>query len=343
MRHVRILGLCLVAVFAMGATTAGSAMAEKALSPKQLGKLYSSFKQCPVEELKTEQCIAAETSGGKNGGEYTVGSITIPLSKKILLQGGEKEVYHGEVTEEEAESIYGYPLENGAGIWYEAKNGETLVSPPLKVPGGLANRIAPQPYWPAGLAESFESAKKNHELSATETLQLAGRPWISRTNLLEENHTAFHLPMKVVVNSPWLTTLGGGTCQIGSTEHPISVELTSGESTGPFPYEYNTSHGAKGELYFSDNFNEVKIINSTLVDNTYAVTTGAEGCGGSYESYVDNAIDRAAGVPSPAGANNVILKGTLYDGNAGRTACVLEEYVPGRHSKEECEERYKVN
>ena len=331
MRRVRMLGLCLATVSVMSALVASSAMASKEpLSPKQLEKLYSSFKQCPLEEEKAAECITAETSGGKTGGEYTVGSITIPLKKKILLQGGSKEVYEGEPAFAEAESIYGYPLENAASIWYEAKNGESLVSPPLAVPGGLKNRITPQPYWPKGLTESFESAKKNRELGATETLQLAGRPWLSRENLLEQERTAYHLPMKVVVNSPWLTTLGGGTCHIGSTEHPIEVELTSGISTGPYPYEYNTSRGAKGELKFADNYNEVKIVNSTLVDNTYAVTTGAEGCGGSYESYVDTALDRAAGVPSPAGANSVILSGSLYDANADRDACVFEEYVPGR-------------
>jgi hypothetical protein len=332
-RHVRILGLSLVAVFALGTVAATSALAEKPLSEAALAKLYKPFSACPFNETdaegyKPEECIFASTAGGKEGGEYTVGSITIPLSKKIILQGGENE---------EEESNKGG--EGGRGAWFEATNNETLVAPPLNVPGGLSNRIASQPYWPAGLKESFANAKKNHELTATESLQLAGKPWVNRANLLEEKRTAFYLPMKVVVNSPWLTTLGGGTCHIGSAEHPIVVELTSDESTGPFPYEYNTSHGAKGELKFSDSFNEVKIINSTLVDNKYAVETGAEGCGGAYESFVDHAISTAAGVPAPAGANSVILKGTLFNANTTRTACVLGVYT--KNSKEECETKAK--
>lgn len=346
-RHTRQLRLCLVAALTIGAISATSAMAEGPLSPKALAKAYSVFNKCSFEVPKVDLCFTAKTEGGKTGGEYTVGAITIPLSKKITLQGGEWELpdSHEPGNAEqfaEAEGLYGYPLEPTASVVYEAKNGESFLSPPLAIPGGLANRIAPQPYWPAALKESFENAKKNHELTATETLQLAGRPWLSRENLLGEQGTAFHLPMKVVVNSPWLTTLGGGSCHVGSTEHPIEVDLTSGGSTGPAPYEYNQSHGATGELQFGDNFNEVKILHSTLVNNTFAVTTGVEGCGGSYEPYVDAALSKAAGVPSPAGANNVILTGSLYNASAARAACVLGEYPAGRLTKEQCEAEAKA-
>ena len=343
MRHVRILGLCLVAAFAMSALAATSAGAERPLSEAALAKLYKPLSQCPTgakdsEGLEPGTCVFAETLGGKNGGEYTVGSITIPLSKKIILQGGENEAYGIRHHEEE-----------GRGEWFGASNGETLVSPPLAVPGGLVNRIKPQPYWPTALKESYETARKNKELTATETLQLAGTPWVNRANLLEMQHKegepgliAFHLPMKVVVNSPWLTTLGGGTCHIGSTEHPIVVELTSGQSTGPFPYEYNTSHGLNYEargVTFKDSFNIVEVPGSTLVNNTYAVETGAEGCGGSYESLVDHAISTAAGIPAPSGANSVILRGNLLNGNAERADCVLGK--DEQLSKEQCETKAK--
>ncbi len=362
MRHVRILGLCLVAAFAMSAIAAVPAMASESetgcnghpqCNVKQLDKLYSHFSQCPAENPKIGTCVFAETAGGKKGGEYTVGSITIPLNKKIILQGGEREV--AKIPEREKEAEEDYPGEStggfsslgerfskeGVGIWFGPTNGsETLVAPPLKVPGGFAKRIAPQPYWPQALTEKFEAAKKTHELTATETVELAGRPWISRANLLREEKTAYHLPMKVTVNSPFLTSLGGGICHVGSNEHPIIVELTSGTSTGPYPYEYNTSHGAAPAFFLKDNDNYVTIPNSTLVDNTFAVTTGAEGCGGEYESYVDRAISTAAGVPSPAGANSVILTGILYNSGSERTACVREEFGGEYYTKELCEEEY---
>ena len=120
----------------------------------------------------------AETLGGKTGGQFTVGSITIPLSKKITLQGG--------MTEE------GYDDETPLQGFIEPENSqETLLSPPLKVPGGFANRISPQPYWPIALKESYENAKKNKELTATETLELAGTPKLSPHNLLDAEETAF--------------------------------------------------------------------------------------------------------------------------------------------------------
>ena len=129
--------------------------------------------------------------------------------------------------------------------------------------------------------------------------------------------------MKVRVNSPWLTTLGGGPCHVGSNEHPIIVDLTSGASTGPFPYEYNTSQGNVGEIAFKDEFQYVEITHSTLVNSTYAVTTGAEGCGGEFESTVDHAISTAAGVPDLSGQNTVTLTGTQKVATSERTKQII--------------------
>lgn len=295
-----MLGLCLVALFTIGAAAAVPALASKE-NEKRLEKLYSVYKNCPINNPVVNECIFAQTAGGKNGGQYTVGSITVPLSKSIVLQGGVK-----------------FNEETGEEVFIAPETGGALEAPPLKVPGGLAHRVTPQPFWPTALKESYESAKANQELTATETLELAGEPGISRTNLLEESGTAFYLPMKVHVNSPWLTTLGGNTCYVGSNEHPIIVKLTTGQSTGPFPYEFNTGHGSVGNIEFFDEFADIVLANSTLVDDEYAVSTGAEGCGGEFASYIDPAISAAAGVPAPSGANNVVLKGTLNDTEATR-------------------------
>jgi hypothetical protein len=367
-RHVRMLGLCLIALFAIGGVVAAvPAMAlteetENEPPQKRLKKDFSVFNHCPVasEPAHIGTCIFAETAGGKEGGEYTVGSITVPINKTIILQGGEKEVASLKSRQEAEEDYPGEPhpgfsstgeyfRDEGVGIWHGPTDGsETLEAPPLKVPGGFANRISPQPYWPQALTEKFEAAKKNKELTATETVELAGRPWISRSNLIleapeseneESPGTAYHLPMKITVNSPFLADLDSGPCHVGSSEHPVIVELTSGTSTGPFPYEYNTSHGGVPVFFIADYANYVKVPNSTLVNNTFAVTTGAEGCGGEYESYVDRAISKAAGVPSPAGANSVILKGTLQNSNSGITKCILEEYNEVE-TKAWCEELY---
>ena len=161
MRHVRILVLCLVAAFAMSGTTlvvASPALAggkcnqeckekkekekqeakekqEKEKEEAELPGIYAVFSACPLNNPEVTFCIDAQTSGGKTGGQFTVGSITIPLSKPITLQGGMTSTgYHNEPElsgfiepESSAETLVA-PAAEGAGRVQEPDSATTILA-----------------------------------------------------------------------------------------------------------------------------------------------------------------------------------------------------------------------
>ena len=50
---------------------------------------------------------------------------------------------------------------------------------------------------------------------------------LSTEHLLLEEGAAFTLPLRVILSGPWLDSLGGGQCTIGTEEHPVIQHLTS--------------------------------------------------------------------------------------------------------------------
>ena len=100
MRHVRMLGLCLVALLVMSAAAAG-----QALAGEYTGE-WAVFNDCPINNPEIKQalqeesegaevgvvCFSGRTAGGKHGGHFTVGKVTTPLNLPITLQGGS--IYH---------------------------------------------------------------------------------------------------------------------------------------------------------------------------------------------------------------------------------------------------------
>ena len=327
MRRVRMLGLCLVALFAMGALAAGPALAKKAHIPGTLEGEWAQYKYCPVDNpefmnppetfdggIEPEVwCFVGSTSGGKEGGSFTVGGVKTPLNKPVTLQGGVV-FYYNELTE------------IGEGHVFPAEGAETLSSPELTVPKGI-NLITPAIQeaadWPRSLVESFDYAKLHHEKKLFAKIVVAGgntlyeeKDALSTENLLGRDGPAFTLPLRVILTGPWLSSLGGGECTIGTEEHPVIQHLTSGVSAAPPPFEANTQEGEVGELSFNKAFSNITIKNSKLVDSTWPVEVEAQGCGGEYESYVDAAMSKVLDLPAPAGSSVTVLKGTLGTGNA---------------------------
>jgi len=333
-RHVRILGLCLIAAFGVSAMAATSALAHE---PGELTGKWKVFKACPLhnaEMQKAEEekranpsaargaiCLVGRTQGGPDGGHFSLGRVVVPLSKKITLQVGAIE--H---CEEPAGPGEGCSAASNHGTGelelrpVAPENGEkALEAPELPVPGGikvLSESVQNAAHWPEALKASFKEAVKNKESGLKVEIEVAGgnrlfeeEAGISAECLIGANCTAFELPLKVSLHNPWLSKLGGGPCLIGTDEHPVVQHLTTGTSGG--------MTGEIGELHLFEDFTLIEIAHNTLVDNTWPVEVPATGCGGSeYESYVDNALSKVLGIPSPAGAGQTILTGTLYDGNA---------------------------
>ena len=298
MRHVRMLGLCLVAAFALSAVAAVPALAKKA---KHSVHTWTQYQYCPYENPEAVYCFYGETSGGKNGGFFRIGNIKVPLSKPVKVQGG---FYESGVTEPD-----GQP---GLKIVPATNGGETLESPELKVEKGLnliTKQIQKEAGWPQALIESFNEAKANKEAGLNVKIEVAGGNLIyeqenglSTGNLIEQNGPAFRLPLKTKLISSWLEKLGGGPCTVGNEEHPIWQYLT------------DEAPGSLSNLQFNEEFNNISL-ESTLVALNWPVPEGggATGCGGEYESYVDAAINDTLGLKYHQ-LGTTALTGTLFTG-----------------------------
>jgi hypothetical protein len=319
-RHVRMLGLCLVAAFAVSAMAAVPALAHKESFEQYLNtnSSYEVYKYCPYANAETENCYFAQTSGGKNGGFFELGGVRVPLSKPITLQGG----------------FYGV----GAGIKLlpATNGGETLESPELKVPGGLGlitPRIEEQAEWPASLMQAAKEAKRNKEAGLDVKIELAGgnrlyelTGALDSENLLEEEGPAYQLPLKVKITGPFLASLGGGPCEIGNEEHPIMQDLTS-EGSGA------AGSFAEGFEFFQVGLNESRLV---ALNWPVEIEAAAKGCGGAYESYVDHALNILLEVAShPEGATYygrtglTVLQGHLMVANTEGVKAQFEDGFTG--------------
>lgn len=293
MRHVRILGWCLVAMLALCGLTSASALAKAGPSLKVLAN-------CPVgghaeNGLPANLCVYGATTP-KEGGQFTVGPISVPLTKSITLQ------YGIALNEENFEEFYVPPA-----------HGAPAITPtPEKVPGEPIAHITPEEQnelgWSEGLKYSYAHAKKGALKNVYETIEQAGDPVTSRPNLESKEGTAVEAPVKIKGENKWMQQLGD-VCFIGSDAEPIVQHLKSGQSESPLTHELIT--GKVGEIHFYYEFELIVVTNNELVDNTYAVP-GAS-CTGPYSGEIEATIDREFDIPQPAGASTTILKGALWN------------------------------
>jgi hypothetical protein len=295
-----MVGLCLIAVFAVSAVGAGSAMAKDPYTVNTWGQ----YKYCDYSGEghlgELENCFAGITAGGSKGGFFEYGKVKVKLNKSITLQGTFKgEENHIEVS----------PAING---------GETLEAPELKVTGGisvLSKQVQQEAKWPTALSESWKEAKKNKESAVFAKIEMAGNECfevagcLDTENILFEEGVAFRLPLKVKITSPWLEKLASGPCYIASDANPIHINLTT------------EGAGSAGSLTFNEEFSQIMLGDTKLVDFGWHIpkVSGANGCGGEYEEYVDKALNIALEVEYPEGGEVaqrkgiVVLQGNLHN------------------------------
>jgi len=146
-----------IAFAAAGAAlgTAGPAMAG-------LQQEYEAFKNCPVNNAAVVGCVVSYTTGG----EFHLGSKTVPINKTITLQGG--------LTETSPDLV-------------PAANGETLSKTSLQLPGGLVG---------------IEILGPLTEVQAT--AELAGPVVLDLNNFFAEKGSAVSLPLKINLGNPLL-------------------------------------------------------------------------------------------------------------------------------------------
>ncbi len=252
---------------------------------------FAPFADCPLSNTEISSCTVATTTSG----EFTIGKKTVPITKTITLQGGLKLI--SETDENELVA---------------AENGETLSKTPQTVPGGLFGIMAPE-FLPKWLQEIFNNFINEGLTGVTETTELAGpasNVRLNVVNLLTESGTALTLPTKVKLNNAFL----GSECYIGSSSSPITLNLTTGETSPPEPNK--PIHGAKGTVELEEEGKITVLTGGSLVNNAFAAP-GAHGCGGFFlEGLIDPAVNAELGLPSAAGRNTAILNGRLEEASA---------------------------
>lgn len=281
MKHVRMLGLCLVAVFAMSAVGAASASAKKASGPTRIEQEeFKNFAQCPTEAPEAFDCLHSITTSGI----FQVGRLKVRIVHPITLQGGIPN-----------------PLINPSHTLFPAKNGETLSPTPQPVPKGILAVMSPTKSTRAYFTEC-----KNFEASncgVQGTAELAGTGEVFLFDFIGEETPGVVLPIKLHLTGSIL----GEHCYFGSNEKPVTVDFTTGPTS---PEPPNTEiHGSVGHL--SENPSE-----TILFDNGYEVVNNefpapeAQGCGtGENEAEIDAAIDRKLKLPAGDGNNQLRLFG----------------------------------
>ena len=332
MRHVRILGLCLVAIFAMSATTlvvASPALAgcnqeckEQKQKEKQEAKEQKEAEKAKAkqekerlkrekeaEEGKGEYAKFADCPPNPNGciyGEagtesfFQAGKITVKFVKPVILRGAFEETEETEI--------------NQNVTWLPALDGDTISkeaepAPPL-------NEDIDAELLPAPEKERYEAyVAAGKSTTVTATIELAkpekGGIFLNEANLLGEENTAFGFPVMIHLSNKFV----GDRCYVGSTADPIYVPFTTGETS---PEPPNTPiHGSLGSITVNSEGTILELGGTQLVNNSYAAP-GVHGCG--LESKADAAIDSAIGLPSPAGSNTTKLIGDLFQAGYARVA-----------------------
>ncbi|HTU77362.1 MAG TPA: hypothetical protein VMF09_01225 [Solirubrobacteraceae bacterium] len=277
-RRTLFMGVAIVApVIALGSASPAFAAEHHPTGP------YAVFKDCPLANPAANGCVYALTEGG----EFIVGTSTVPIKHTLTLQGGV------------------HVTESGVDEFIAAENGETLSKTPQAVPGGLAGLV--KCYEISNIIErvACELVFENGLTGVNATTELAGPAssiGLDLNNLIEEKGTAITLPVKVHLENPLL----GSECYIGSNSKPIPLPLTTGTTSPPAPNK--PISGSRGELT-SEEFVLVTRGN-VLVNNSFAAPE-AQGCGGLFSFLIDPLVNAKLGLPSSAGHNTAILKGAL--------------------------------
>jgi hypothetical protein len=267
-----------------------AALAVLALSASAQAKLtgaFTRFAQCPYKNTEVRKCLYSVTESG----EVVLGSKKVPIVNPVVLQGG----------------LGPFDEETEFAKMFPATNGVTLSKAPQPVPGGLAGLVNCKEIKEPFVRFTCELALENGVTGVNSTLELA-RPvsevLVNEFNIAGEEGVSIHMPVKFHLENPFL----GSNCYVGSSSSPVIWNLTTGETNPPPP---NTPiSGFGGEGHFLEESRIIELKNNVLVDNAWSAP-GATGCGGPLvELVLDPVINVSGGLPSAAGHNTAILKGT---------------------------------
>src|ERR1700759_1622615 len=262
--------------------------------------VFSVFSDCPTENTNVALCVYGLTTSG----EFVLGSSKVPINQTITLQGGA--VWTGN-----EENLKEYDL-------IPPKDGKILSETALNVPGGLAGLINCEETKGSGLLEIaaralckevFES-KVTGVTAQTEPVNTTGNPIVlNLVNLSLEEGVAVKLPVRVHLKNPLL----GSSCYVGSSAHPVQLNLTTGTTSPHAPNKPISGKRGEVETLERNEQSMLRLFETSLVDNDFSAPA-AEGCGGLFALLIDPIIDAKIGLPSASGKNTAILNGELKTG-----------------------------
>lgn len=335
-RHIRILALCLAAVFAMSATTlvvASPALAggcnqeckeqkekekqeakEKKQQEKREAKEQAEREKNELKAQKKGEKEREEAEDGKGIWAKLFGDCPVDnvnLSGCIHGEAGPESFFQaGKVVVhfEKPVLLNGGFIENELGEfeWQPAESGQTISKEAEPAPP-LGEDIDAELLPPAEKERYENYLAAGGSTKVTATIELVrnqpGGIYLNEGNLLVEAGEAFGFPVMIHLNNPFV----GKSCYDGSTANPINVPFTTGLTSPEPPNE--PIKGFKGHITSTGEGTILIISESLLVNNEYAAP-GVHGCG--LGGKADAAIDAAEELPSPAGHNTTELNGHLY-------------------------------
>jgi hypothetical protein len=248
--------------------------------------VFARFAQCPIRESGVALCQRLEVTGGL----FSVGKVSIPVERPILLQGGA--VHTG------GPNFNEYFLVPPIGA---------QIIPPneLTVPGGLQALLGCSP---TGCRSPYGGAVPNSVVASIQSVMSPTNPTIfDLAAAVEEKGAAVTLPVRVQLHNALL----GSACYLGSQAQPIEIRLTDGRTSPPLPNKPITGVLGQGASEIEGEYEAFSAPGLTLVDNAFSVPV-AKGCGGALAFFIDPEIDQTFGLESPAGHNTAILKGALH-------------------------------
>jgi hypothetical protein len=240
---------------------------------------YAQFNRCPVANPTVTSCLYSEVTSGS----FKLGTSTVPINKKIVLQGGIG-----------SDANYNVFFVNAVGA-------DTLSRTGLDVPGGLLGIMQGSGFTGALLA-AFEAAVHGAN-GVTATAELVGPVQINLINFIISQGTALTLPVRIHLENPFL----GSNCYIGSSSSPVNLTMTTGTTAPPGPNTPIT--GNPGTTVFSPDGNLTTVTGFSLVNNSFSVPA-ASGCGyWPFVSLITAAVNLKEGLPAASGKNTAIFNG----------------------------------
>ena len=270
--RLKQMGLSLAAASAVSLALAASANAAPTGD-------YAQFAHCPVANPVVVSCLYSEVTSGS----FKLGTSTVPINKKIVLQGG----------------FFIDPSFNATII--DAVGADTLSKTGLDVPGGLLGIMQGSGFTGVLLA-AFEAAVHSAN-GVTATAELVAPAQINLLNFIIQSGSALTMPVRIHLENPFL----GSNCYIGSSTTPVNLTMTTGTTAPPGP---NTPiSGSTGNTGTSPDGGITQVTNFKLVNNSFSVPA-ASGCGyWPFVSLITAAVNLKEGLPAASGTNTAIFNG----------------------------------